>query len=223
MVKKEIIQWLNQLNQDEISYKITVLNKIIEKKIDLNDFLVCCGDFTRSISYNLTSFNDELLSLSYEVMIQWISIILSQPKIQIKYYDLLIIKFIDGLYYAINERIQFYIDHIIPLITTSQIFITRHLSQLIHSLSFHIQTHNKSILPIIIKLLNTISIPDSLWNDLIVFLYLQYHFSKDQLQSSVLDLLIHLSSYNPVMTSNYIQSFLKSLKIEDESMFMYLV
>ena len=222
MITKEIVQRLKILNGDENEDKIPILTDIKTKKIDIQEFNTCQGEFTRSLCVGIGSLDETYLSLSHDVMIMWIDLLVEQPKIQIKYYDMLLLHFIDGLFYALNERIPIYISHVIDLISVSHIFITRHLSQFLHTLAFHIQSYHKLILPIIKFILDNVEIPSLLWNEVVLFLYTLYHFEEEEQKSEIILLFKSLHQKERLMTVKYISSYLKSLQIVDDQFYLSL-
>ena len=225
MIKKELIQWLKQLQSDEIEDKITIMKQINQYEIDINEFLQCSNDFTKCITIGIGSLDNEYLTETLKVMIQWIEVLIEQPKIQIKCYDTVILQFLDGLFYALNDKISIYLSFIKEILSISHIFITRHLSQLMNTMAFHIQTHSNEIIPIIEYLLNNVDIPELLWNECILFLYTLYHFTtqaSDDIKSKIKSLFVLLQSKYQLLSSQYIKSYLSSLSINDNDFDVFL-
>ena len=225
MIKKEIIHYLKQLNGDEIQEKLDIMNKINSTEIDINEFLCCMGDFTKCISIGIGSLDNDYMTISNTIMMKWIEVIIEQPKIQIKYYDTLILHFLDGLFYALHDRISLYLSHIIELVSVSHVFITRHLSQLLNTIAFHIQTHSSEIIPIITYILKNIEIPELLWNEIVLFLYTLFHFSEnisEEMKHQIYELFVFIQEKYTLLSFQYIKSYLSSLDIHDEKFIQFL-
>ena len=51
---------------------------------NINEFLQCSNEFTKCITIGIGSLDNEYLTETLKVMIQWIEVLIEQPKIQMK-------------------------------------------------------------------------------------------------------------------------------------------
>ncbi|ELP84509.1 hypothetical protein EIN_169540 [Entamoeba invadens IP1] len=221
---KQVIEILSELKSDDLGKRQTVISKIYQKEIDVSIFQGFGYDFTTTILPYTSSLDKTTQSESLSVTLDWVNYLLTQPKVNIKLYDLCMKQFVSDVYYALNDQVETCLGFVVPFLCASSVFCTRHFSGLLKAVSFHSENHTLlifSILKEVLSLVNrkVIFVPPLDWSALLVLLALLFHFSDISQQHEIIETLRGMERYNTTLTTQYISTFLKSCNIQETSLY----
>lgn len=148
----------------------------------MNVFSSCIGDFTRILCSSISSLDVTTVQLSDDILIQWIEYISQLPVIPIKQYDFIIDSFCNAIYYATGESVTIHLSHVPTVVLTVRVLLTRHLSQLVRVLSYHVPEHSELVLQSIQTILmeqGVCLIPSPIRRELLLLIYSIYRNSKE--------------------------------------------